>query len=78
MSGAEARAAAGRLRTLAELASLMGKLLGSEALAGRLRAVLEAAPQTLWCVACRLPAGGEGGAWRGCRAGRGRVRRGRE
>ncbi|KIY98150.1 hypothetical protein MNEG_9811 [Monoraphidium neglectum] len=49
MGDAAARSAAKRLRLLAELSHLMGHLLacGGEAVAGRLRAVLEAAPPKL-------------------------------
>lgn len=50
MSGEEAAEAGEALRFVSELASLVGRLLGSDAAAGRLRAVLEAAKPGLWCA----------------------------
>ena len=48
MSGAEAAAAAARLRLAAEVADVAGRLLGADAAGGRLRAVLRAARPELW------------------------------
>jgi len=48
MGADEAKEAARQLRVVTELATLVGKLLGSDAAAGRLRVVLESAPADLW------------------------------
>jgi hypothetical protein len=48
MGPEEALAVVQQLRAAAELSALAGKLLGSDAVAGRFREVLAAAPRDLW------------------------------
>lgn len=48
MDGKEAAAAVEKLRVVSDLAALVGKLTGSDAAPGRLRAVLAAAKPGLW------------------------------